>query len=109
MKETFAHRLEELEQRFLARATLDADVLRSFVSDREGCVQGVTGRVEIQRIAHRLAGAAGTFGLHQIGICATEVEALVSEQPDSPDLSRACDALVQAIRVRSKRVGSPHD
>jgi HPt (histidine-containing phosphotransfer) domain-containing protein len=45
--------------------------------------------VEIRQIAHRLAGAAGTFGFSAVGASATTLERLLSESRCEPDTVRA--------------------
>lgn len=97
MTDNFEGRLAALRTRFLDRATIEAAELEGIASSREAGASGPP-QQQIRRIAHRLAGAAGTFGFAAIGARAAELEALVSDVPDSPELADACRALVAEIR-----------
>jgi HPt (histidine-containing phosphotransfer) domain-containing protein len=44
---------------------------------------------EIQQIAHRLGGSAGTFGFDQLGVTAMELDRLLSKEGREPEAVRA--------------------
>jgi len=98
MTECFEDRLAALRRRFLDRATTESTALEGIASDLEAGAKRAQAQQEIRRIAHGLAGAGGTFGFARISICAGELEAFVSDVPDSPDLADACRALIAEIR-----------
>ena len=98
MTDCYEDRLAALRKRFLDRATTDSNALEGIASELEAGAQRAPARQLIRRIAHGLAGAAGTFGFARISICAGALEEFVSDVADSPDLADACRTLVAAIR-----------
>ena len=68
--------LERLHQRFLERAIADLALLRAASSATDS---------DLQATIHRLAGAAGTFGHHQLSELAKSAEdALIQRTADAP-------------------------
>nr|WP_245426113.1 Hpt domain-containing protein [Mesorhizobium sp. WSM3862] len=51
----------------------------------------------LTKLAHSLAGAAGTFGFAEISVRASALETLLIEQAESGDVRAALDALVAEI------------
>jgi len=97
MTETFEQRLEQMKLRFRARAAAEAIVLQTIVSDLDNGAPASPLRADIKRIAHRLAGAAGTFGFAGISSGAIDLETLASDGCESDRLAAACCRLVQDI------------
>lgn len=69
MTEKIQDRLEGLKARFLARCREDAAALRS----------GTLPPVEVHKIAHRIAGMAGTLCLHDLGKSAAALDQRIAE------------------------------
>ncbi|WP_244672835.1 Hpt domain-containing protein [Mesorhizobium sp. 131-2-1] len=80
-----------LRQRFLARC---ADQLAELKAAREAPLPG---NDPLIRLAHSLAGAAGTFGFPQISARASALETLLVEQADGGAIGAALDALIAEI------------
>ena len=80
-----------LRQRFLARC---ADQLTELKAVREG---GPMPGNALIRIAHSLAGAAGTFGFAEISARASALETLLIEQADDKAARAALDVLIAEI------------
>ncbi|RWD60538.1 MAG: histidine phosphotransferase [Mesorhizobium sp.] len=80
-----------LRQRFLARC---ADQLGELQAVREALPGSDDTLV---RLAHSLAGAAGTFGFAEISVRASELETLLIEQADGGSVRAALDALIAEI------------
>jgi diguanylate cyclase (GGDEF)-like protein len=55
-------------------------------------------RADAQRQAHRIAGAAGTFGFDQASVTARELEAFFESRPSDPSGAPAAAGLVRALR-----------
>jgi HPt (histidine-containing phosphotransfer) domain-containing protein len=91
-------RLAALRMRFLERANTDSAALEGIASGLGTGAAAGGDRQQIRRIAHSLAGTAGTFGFAAISFCAAELEEFVSNVPDSPELADACRILVAEIR-----------
>jgi len=81
-----------LRQRFLARC---ADQLAELRAAREGAP--LPGNDPLIRLAHSLAGAAGTFGFPEISVRASALETLLVEQADGGAIGTALDALIAEI------------
>ncbi len=105
MTDVFGDRLAELRVRFLGRAAGDSVALIEFASDLARSAPGAPSHAEIRQIAHRLAGAGGTFGFASLSACATKLEALVTDLPDSAELADVCRMLIQEIIHASKQGG----
>ena len=77
----FQHRLAGLRTRFVARSRQDRAYLEKALA---AFAQGDESEVEeMRRVAHVLAGTAGTFGFAQLGAAADEFEAsLLSAEAD---------------------------
>ena len=98
MTDDFDSRLGVLRNRFLDRARMESEVLDAIAGDIDGGGAGAKVGPLIRGIAHRLAGAGGTFGFAAISLCAAELQDFVSAVPDSPDIADACRALADEIR-----------
>ncbi|RRH92093.1 histidine phosphotransferase [Mesorhizobium tamadayense] len=83
-----------LRLRFLARC---ADQLAELkvIAHQDGPLPGFDDT--LIRIAHSLAGAAGTFGFAEISARASALEALLVEQADGATVRAALDALIAEI------------
>ncbi|EHH09629.1 Hpt domain-containing protein [Mesorhizobium amorphae] len=81
-----------LRQRFLARC---ADQLAELKAAREGAP--LPGNDPLIRLAHSLAGAAGTFGFPEISARASALETLLVDQEDASAIGAALDALIAEI------------
>ncbi|RWF25640.1 MAG: histidine phosphotransferase [Mesorhizobium sp.] len=80
-----------LRQRFLARC---ADQLAELKAAREAPLPG---NDPLIRLAHSLAGAAGTFGFPEISAKASALEMLLTEQADGGAVGAALDALIAEV------------
>ncbi|RWA60337.1 MAG: histidine phosphotransferase [Mesorhizobium sp.] len=80
-----------LRQRFLARC---ADQLTELKVARE---TPLPGNDPLIRLAHSLAGAAGTFGFPEISAKASALETLLTEQADGGAVGAALDALIVEV------------
>ncbi|OWK29935.1 Hpt domain-containing protein [Sphingomonas mucosissima] len=69
MTQDIQDRLQGFKARFLARCREDAAALRS----------GTLPPVEVQKIAHRIAGMAGTLCLHDLGKSAAALDERIAE------------------------------
>ncbi|RWA70659.1 MAG: histidine phosphotransferase [Mesorhizobium sp.] len=82
-----------LRQRFLARCT---DQLAELKAVREG--GPLPGSSDsLVKLAHSLAGAAGTFGFAEISARASVLETLLVEQADGGSVRAALDTLIAEI------------
>lgn len=52
---------------------------------------------EVRRIAHELAGSAGTFGLHKLSEIAAEIEMALADRPAVWRPDQALDSLVRHL------------
>jgi len=98
MSTDFDCRLAVLRARFLERAGTESEALDAIAARIEGGAPEAEARPLILKIAHRLAGASGTFGFSGIGLCAEELQDFVSDVSDPPDLADACRTLAAEIR-----------
>jgi HPt (histidine-containing phosphotransfer) domain-containing protein len=99
MSDTYETKLAALRQRFRDRSAADSVVLARIVADLERGSPTAGLPPELRRIAHGLAGAAGTFGFEAISACAAELEDLVTEVADTRQVALACRALITEIRL----------
>jgi len=84
-----------LRQRFLARCADQLAQLKAIASEGGPLPRGAGD--PLVRIAHSLAGAAGTFGLPDIGARASALETLLVEQSDEGAARAALAALIAEI------------
>ena len=83
-----------LRQRFLARC---ADQLAELMAASQGGDLHGGSLDSVVRIAHSLAGAAGTFGFAELSVRASALETLLIEQSDEGAANAALDALIVEI------------
>jgi len=76
---------------------MDSEALERIAADLELGVRAAPLLGEIRRISHSLSGTAGIFGFAEISTCAADLEAFVSDVPESSELAEACRVLVGAI------------
>lgn len=81
--------LEPLKRRFRARARSDAEALEIAIVKADS--------VEVERLVHGLAGAAGIFGFKALGTMASALDADIA-QGQTPDLARL-NALVAEAKA----------
>jgi HPt (histidine-containing phosphotransfer) domain-containing protein len=91
-----ADALERLRERFRARAVVELEHLRQWTAEPEAHGE------DFRAVAHRLAGAAGTFGFQRLSELAARAEdALVIDAPDRlariNDLIDGLEALQNSI------------
>jgi len=93
MEPQYDERFTELRKRFAARSVENATRLETLVGGLSDDASGDTLH-EIEQIAHRLVGAAGTFGFPALGALAdgVEQEASYLRASGSRDFSRLADA-----------------
>ncbi|RVD57224.1 histidine phosphotransferase [Mesorhizobium sp. M2D.F.Ca.ET.185.01.1.1] len=84
-----------LRLRFLARCADQLAQLKTIAGGRDS-LAGSSSEPLI-RIAHSLAGAAGTFGFGDISARASALETLLVEQADGGTVRAALDALITEI------------
>jgi HPt (histidine-containing phosphotransfer) domain-containing protein len=82
-----------LRQRFLARCVDQLAELKAIAHQAAPFV----GNDPLIRIAHSLAGAAGTFGFAEISARASTLEMLLVEQADGGSVRAALEALIEEI------------
>lgn len=87
-------RLAELRHGFAAR-------LRERLAELEGAVDAAqSGRGEavakVEHLAHKLAGTAGSYGFHDVGAIAAELEALCSTGYEAKQASSVLERLRRA-------------
>ena len=82
-----------LRQRFLIRCAGQLDELRTIASQGGPFPDSDS----LIKIAHSLAGAAGTFGFAEISARASALETLFVEQADGGAVRAALDALIEEI------------
>lgn len=81
--------LAQLRNEFLTRCASDLSELRSMAPEHP----------ELRRIAHRLAGAAGSFGYPELGAVAAHVEAKARDGSlTAAELRRLLDMLAMLAR-----------
>ncbi|WP_308642620.1 Hpt domain-containing protein [Mesorhizobium sp. GbtcB19] len=84
-----------LRQRFLTRCADQLAELKA-IADRQAALP-IASNDPLIRIAHSLAGAAGTFGFADISARASALETLLVEQADERAARTALDALIAEI------------
>ncbi|WP_181179896.1 Hpt domain-containing protein [Mesorhizobium sp. B2-7-1] len=82
-----------LRQRFLARCTDQLAELKAIALQ----AAPLPGNDLLIRLAHSLAGAAGTFGFAEISARASALETLLIEQADGASVRAALDGLIAEI------------
>ncbi|WP_281405629.1 MULTISPECIES: Hpt domain-containing protein [unclassified Mesorhizobium] len=82
-----------LRQRFLARCADQLAELKAIAGESAP----LPGNDSLVRLAHSLAGAAGTFGFAEISARASVLETLLIEQADGASVRAALDALIAEI------------
>jgi HPt (histidine-containing phosphotransfer) domain-containing protein len=95
---TFEERLEELREKFRERAMVESSTIEGMAAEFRAGVAPSGLAAELRQIAHRLAGAGGTFGFAEISARATELEALLLDQSPDARIADHCLALVSVIR-----------
>ena len=84
-----------LRQRFLTRCADQLAALKA-IAERQASLPDDSND-QLIRIAHSLAGAAGTFGFAAISTRASALETLLVEQADGGTVRVALDALIVEI------------
>lgn len=82
-----------MRQRFLVRCASQLGELKAIA--RQGAP--LPGNDPLIKIAHSLAGAAGTFGFAEISALASALETLLIEQADDATVRAGLDALIEEI------------
>jgi chemotaxis protein histidine kinase CheA len=95
---TVESRLAALKLRFCERALAEAHALELMIDQLDDGPPELEAQAEIRRIAHSLCGGGGTFGYADISDRAGELEELVLDHPDAPELPAACRTLVAEVR-----------
>ncbi|MCR9159275.1 MAG: Hpt domain-containing protein [Nannocystaceae bacterium] len=88
-------RLAELRQGFAARLRERVDALETAVAkvdDRQAAAIA-----EVEQLAHKLAGTAGSYGFHEIGEIAAELEALCGEGFDATQAAELTERMRAAL------------
>jgi HPt (histidine-containing phosphotransfer) domain-containing protein len=98
VSESFEERLAELRTRFRERAVVDTATIEGAAEELSAGAATPDLATELRQIAHRLAGAGGTFGYLEISERASELEALLIAEQDGPEVVESCRALVSEIR-----------
>jgi HPt (histidine-containing phosphotransfer) domain-containing protein len=97
MSETATAKLAALTDRFRQRALAERDELSQLAALFDRGEAMPSDRDNVQRIAHRLAGAGGTFGFPRISACAAELDTLATNAPTGHRLAESCRAVVIEI------------
>lgn len=98
MSDSFEDRLRELRERFRERALADTAAIEGMAEDLRTGAGPSDLAAQLRQIAHRLAGAGGTFGFAAISARASELEELLLEGHGDEELVERCHALVSEIR-----------
>lgn len=96
MSEAVDARLATLAARFRERAMADWAALSEIAADLDRGKAAGHGQ-SVQQIAHRLAGAGGTFGYPGISAMAAELEELVATCSNGKGLTEGCRSLIREI------------
>lgn len=107
MEPQFNEKLAELRKRFAARSAENAARLEILREQLNGDASDDTIR-EIEQMAHRLAGTAGTFGFPDLGSLADAVEQEIgrlraSGERDFSRLADACGRLREGLKEAGGR------
>jgi HPt (histidine-containing phosphotransfer) domain-containing protein len=98
VSQSFEERLEELREKFRERAIVESATIEGMAEELSAGSAPAGLAAELRQIAHRLAGAGGTFGFAEISARATELEALLLDQSAGEEVAERCLALVSVIR-----------
>jgi HPt (histidine-containing phosphotransfer) domain-containing protein len=81
-----------------------AEIVEMFVQEMPDRVSNLQRRfesrdlMELERAAHQLKGAAGSYGFHQLTPAATRLEAMLKQRRPEEEVHAALDALVSLCR-----------
>ena len=87
----FDDRLRELRQRFIDRSRSDRDSLVAALAADD--------RLELQRLAHSLAGAGGLFGFPEISDAGQRLEDALDESAEAVEVLAAGEALLRKLEA----------
>ena len=95
--DSFRAKLEKLRAGFIERLAADAAEFEALAERLCGPEADEYDRESVKRMAHRLAGASGTFGFQDLSQPAAAVEDLASSDCDNAELGRCTHALARLI------------
>ena len=98
MNDSFEIQLTGLRHKFCLRAMAQSMDLEGIVSQLEDGAPASGLRPEIQRIAHSLAGAGGTFGFARLSAQAGDLDEFTRGLSAPVDLAAACRSLISEIK-----------
>ena len=98
MSELFDEKLDSLKRRFFERAIAASATLEALAKELESSSGSEELKEQVSQIAHKLAGAGGTFGYSGISACASELEEFTAGIPNPLELASACRELAEEIR-----------
>ncbi len=81
-----------------------AEIVEMFVQEMPDRVSNLLHRFEsrdlpeLERAAHQLKGAAGSYGFHQLTPAATRLEAMLKQRKSEEEIRAALDSLVSLCR-----------
>ncbi|MEX1180557.1 MAG: Hpt domain-containing protein [Cucumibacter sp.] len=90
--------IADLRRRFRQRAFEDAAEIERLAEGLEAAAPDVGTREYVRRVAHKLAGAAGTFGFASIGDCAAQLEDMAVSPETDAEVAEACRTVAVQIR-----------
>lgn len=99
-------KLIQLQQRFSKQLTQRVQTIRTLWEELKANPEEDEAKKEFYRMVHSLAGAAGTFGYHDVGIQAKEIEKILTNDEDVIDLNEKMlakmDELLKSLVAASK-------
>lgn len=98
MNDAQADAIALLRQRFRQRALEDASAIEALADAIGDSARAPETRENVRRTAHKLAGAAGTFGYASIGESAAQLEDMAVSPETDEDLAEACRTVALQIR-----------
>jgi HPt (histidine-containing phosphotransfer) domain-containing protein len=87
-----------MKQRFVERALDDAVELESLADGVAQSADPAADRETVRRLAHRMAGSAGTFGFDQLTVSAARLEDVALSGVSTAELRAPIMAVVDEIR-----------
>jgi HPt (histidine-containing phosphotransfer) domain-containing protein len=95
-KQRFLEQLEAMKRAYVARFPEQADELEGLRGRLRADDHDAVSRVEA--IVHRMAGTAGSYGLSEISLAATELDVRIKQGAAAASLVADLDALISLMR-----------
>jgi HPt (histidine-containing phosphotransfer) domain-containing protein len=102
MDETLENKLAELHRAYASGLPTQVQGVRAAISAWMANPSDAALQTEAKRLAHRIAGTAGSYGLIEVGMAARAVELLARKEP-GPEIGPALDKLEAVARAAAAR------